>query len=84
MPLPYAESADDYSNTNIQMQETDTAATKIDVEQELLDNCLDKVSELSQPQITFTSDLDNLYRIEKFDALSKDLNLLKYIHLAVR
>lgn len=74
----------DYSNTNIQMQETDTAATKIDVEQELLDNCLDKVSELSQPQITFTSDLDNLYRIEKFDALSKDLNLLKYIHLAVR
>lgn len=74
----------DYSNTNIQMQETDTAATKIDVEQELLDDCLDKVSELSQPQITFTSDLDNLYRIEKFDTLSKDLNLLKYIHLAVR
>ena len=74
----------DYSNTNIQMQETDTAATKIDVEQELLDDCLDKVSELSQPQITFTSDLDNLYRIEKFDTLGKDLNLLRYIHLAVR
>lgn len=66
------------------MQETDTAATKIEVEQELLDDCLDKVSELSQPQISFTTETDNLYRIEAFDALSKDLKLLSYIHLAVR
>lgn len=74
----------DYSNTNIAMQETDTALSRIDVEQELLDDCLDKVSELSQPQITFSSDLDNLYRIEVFKDLRKDLKLLNYIHLGIR
>ena len=74
----------DYSNTNIQIQETDTAVTKIGIEQELLDDCLDKVSELSQPQITFTSELDNLYRIDAFKDLRKDLKLLNYIHLGVR
>lgn len=74
----------DYSNTNIALQETDTAATKVELEQELLDDCIDKVSELSQPQITFSSDMDNLYRIDAFKDLRKDLKLLNYIHLAIR
>lgn len=74
----------DYGNSNIQLQETDTAMSAIDVEQELLDDCIDKVSELSQPQFSFSSDLDNLYRIDAFKDYVGQLQLLNYIHLAVR
>ena len=74
----------DYTNSNIAMQETDTAVTRVELEQDLLEDCIDKVSELSQPQISFTTELDNLYRIEAFKNLRKDLKLLNYIHLAVR
>lgn len=74
----------DYTNTNISMQITDTALSRIDLEQDLLDDCLDKISELSQPQVSFSSDMDNLYRIEAFKNFRKDLKLLNYIHLAIR
>ena len=56
----------DYTNSNIAIQETDTAETVVQLEQDLLDDCIDKISELSQPQISFSSEVDNLYRIEKF------------------
>ena len=74
----------DYQNTNIAMQWTDTARSRVLVEQDLLDDCIDKVSEISQPQISFSSEVDNLYRIEEFKNLRKDLKLLNYIHLGVR
>lgn len=74
----------DYTNSNIGIQTTDDELSAIDKQQDLLDDCLDKISELCQPQISFTTNLENLYRIPEFENIRRDLKLMNYIHLGFR
>ena len=74
----------DYSNTNILTTSIDTTLTKIDVEKELYEDALDKVSELCQPQYKFTVSLDNLLRLDEFKEWVDELQLLHYIRLGTR
>ena len=74
----------DYQNENIVSVSTNTVQDKIDVEKELYDDCINKLSEVSQPQITFTTNMDNLLRLPEFDAWVDDFSLLKYIRLGIK
>lgn len=73
----------DYQNTNIGIQTTDDVVSKIDVEQQLLDDSLQKMSELCRPQIKFATSLDNLYRLKEFEKMATSVELLNYIYLEV-
>ena len=74
----------DYQNENIVSVSTNTVQDKIDVEKELYDDCVKKLSEVSQPQITFTTNMDNLLRLPEFAAWNDDFVLLKYIRLGIK
>lgn len=74
----------DYQNENIVSISTNTVQDKIDVEKELYDDCVKKLSEVSQPQITFTTNMDNLLRLPEFAAWNDDFVLLKYIRLGIK
>lgn len=74
----------DYQNENIVSVSTNTVQDKIDVEKELYDDCVKKLSEVSQPQITFTTNMDNLLRLSEFAAWNDDFVLLKYIRLGIK
>lgn len=74
----------DYQNENIVSVSTNTVQDKIDVEKELYDDCVKKLSEVSQPQITFTTNMDNLLRLPEFVAWNDDFVLLKYIRLGIK
>ena len=74
----------DYTNSNIFKTSLDTAETKIDREKELFDDSVSKLSEVSQPQYSFTVDLDNLLRIPEFQNWIPDLRLYKFIRLGIR
>jgi hypothetical protein len=74
----------DYQNENIVSVSTNTVQDKIDVEKELYDDCVKKLSEVSQPQITFTTNMDNLLRLPEFAAWNDDFVLLKYVRLGIK
>lgn len=74
----------DYQNGNIVSVSTNTVQDKIDVEKELYNDCVKKLSEVSQPQITFTTNMDNLLRLPEFAAWNDDFILLKYIRLGIK
>jgi hypothetical protein len=74
----------DYTNSNILTTTLDNVYTTIDREKELLDDARDKLSEVSQPQFTFSVDLDNLLRIPEFEAWTDDFQLLSFIRVGIR
>lgn len=74
----------DYQNKNILSTSVDTTITIIDREKELYDDCISKISELCEPQFTFTTDVDNLLRIKEFQEWAGDFKLLRYIRLGIR
>lgn len=74
----------DYQNTNILSTSVDTTVTKIDREKELYDDSVNKLSEVCEPQFTFSVSLDNLLRIEEFKEWEPDCKLLRFIRLGIR
>ena len=74
----------DYQNDNIKPTSVDTASTQIDIAKELFDDCVSKLSELAQPQISFSTAMDNLLNLEEFQAWHDDFQLLNFIHLGIR
>ena len=74
----------DYTNNNILTTSIDTVNTTIDHEIELYNDALEKLSEVAQPQYSFTVSLDNLLRIPMFSGWVEDLRLLRFIRLGIR
>ena len=74
----------DYQNTNILSTSLTTTRTKIDCELELYEDSVSKLSEVSQPQYTFSVQTDNLFRIPEFECWTGQIDLLKFIRLGVR
>lgn len=73
-----------YTNSNIFTTDLDTAETTIDREMELYNDAVEKLSEVSQPQFSFSVSLDNLLRIPEFADWVKDFKLLNYFRLGVQ
>ena len=74
----------DYTNSNILSTSVDSVTDKLIREQELYDDAVQKLSEVSQPQYTFNVELDNLLRIPEFQGWVEDLRLMRFIRLGVR
>lgn len=73
-----------YTNSNIVTTSVDTALTRIDVQETLYQDGLDKLSEVSQPQYSFETDMDNLLSLEEFKDWKSDLVLGNFIRLGIR
>lgn len=74
----------DYQNTNILSTSLTTTRTEIDCELELYEDSVSKLSEVSQPQYTFSVQTDNLFRIPEFECWAGQIDLLKFIRLGIR
>lgn len=74
----------DYTNSNILTTSVDTAITTIDMERELYEDAISKLSELSQPQYRFSVDLDNLLNIPEFEGWQEKFKLLNFFRLGIR
>ena len=74
----------DYQNENIMSTSVDTTVSIIDREKELFDDSTNKLIEVSQPQFTFHTQLDNLLRLKEFELWADDLELLNFIRLGIR
>lgn len=80
----------DYTNENILTTSLNTTSTVtsletiIQKEKELLDDAKEKLSEISQPQITFSVTMDNIMQIPEFEELREDCSLLRFIRLGIR
>jgi len=74
----------DYTNNNILTTSIDTLTTTINHELELYNDAVNKISEVAQPQYSFTVTLDNLLRIPAFEGWVEDLRLLRFIRLGIR
>lgn len=74
----------DYQNSNILTTSIDTAVSTIDKEKELYDDCVSKLSEVCQPQMTFSVELDNLLNLDEFKRWEEDFTLLRFIRLGIR
>lgn len=74
----------DYTNSNILTTSFDTTITKIDVERELYNDAVSKLSEVSRPQYRFSVNLDNLLNIPEFSGWKEHFNLLNFFRLGIR
>lgn len=80
----------DYTNENILTTSLNTTSTLtstetiIQKEKELYDDAVEKLSEISQPQITFSVSMDNIMQIKEFERLREDCSLLRFIRLGIR
>ena len=74
----------DYTNNNILTTSVDTTITTIEMERELYDDAVSKLSEVSQPQYRFSVDLDNLLNIPEFEGWKERFQLLNFFRLGIR
>ena len=80
----------DYTNENILTTSLNTTSTItstetiIQKEKELYEDAVEKLSEISQPQINFSVGMDNIMQIKEFEGLREDCSLLRFIRLGVR
>ena len=74
----------DYTNNNLFTTSIDTAVTTVDHALELLYDAQSKLSEASQPQMTFQISLDNFLNIPEFSRWKQDFELLNFMRVGIR
>lgn len=74
----------DYTNSNILVTSLDTTSDRVDIAKELYDDSTSKLSEVCQPQYSFTTEMDNLLVLPEFHDWKDDFKLLNYIWLGIR
>lgn len=73
----------DYTNENILITSLDDFNKQIEIEQELYDDAVAQLEELSVPQYSFSCELDNLLDIEEFKEWKDDFKVGNFITLEV-
>lgn len=73
-----------YTNSNIVSTSIDSTLDTIKVQETLYQDAIDKISELSQPQYTFTTLMDNLLRLEEFKCWRSSFVLGNFVRLGIR
>ncbi|MCH5257268.1 MAG: tail fiber domain-containing protein [Lachnospiraceae bacterium] len=71
----------DYSNENILITNLDDAVSEIDAQEELYQAAVGKLYEISQPQYSLNTELDNLYSLDEFKSYQKPFNVGNFIRV---
>lgn len=74
----------DYTNSNILATSLDTVVSTVDRAEELYNDAMEKLSEVSHPQYNFEVEMDNLLRIPEFQGWVGDFKLFHFIRLGIR
>ena len=74
----------DYTNTNILTTSIDDTVTSFDDRLELYEDAVSKLSEVSQPQYSFSVDMDNFFDIPEFESWKDKFKLLRFMRVALR
>lgn len=74
----------DYTNSNIITTSLTDSVNIVDIQEELYEDAVRKLTEISQPQYKFTCDLENLLELEEFYGWSDELKMLNFIHVGIR
>lgn len=70
-----------YSNENIVVTSLDDILTKIDIAEELYKDSYNNLAIVSQPQYSFKTTIDNLFALEEFVPLHKDMDIGNFVRL---
>lgn len=70
-----------YSNENIVVTSLDDILTKIDIAEELYQDAHNNLAVVSQPQYSFKTTIDNLFALEEFFPLHKDMDIGNFVRL---
>lgn len=70
-----------YSNENIVVTSLDDILTKIDIAEELYQDAHNNLAVVSQPQYSFKTTIDNLFALEEFVPLHKDMDIGNFVRL---
>lgn len=71
----------DYSNEYILTTSLDTVVTAVDVQEELYQAAQKELEQLSQPQYSFRTELDNLYALEEFKSYREPFDVGNFIRV---
>lgn len=69
----------DYNNSNILTTNPDDIVTSIDAQEELYQAAVEELYKLSQPQYSFSTDMENLYALEEFQCYHDDFEVGNFI-----
>lgn len=69
----------DYNNPNILITNLDDIVTTVDAQEELYQDATEELYKLSQPQYSFSTDMDNLYALEEFKCYHDDFEVGNFI-----
>lgn len=74
----------DYTNNNIFITTSDDTISMLDIQKELYDDAVSKLSEVSQPQYTFSVTSDNFLDIPEFSSWKENFELLRFMRVGIR
>lgn len=69
----------DYNNPNILTTNLDDILTSIDAQEELYQAASEELYKMSQPQYSFSTDIENLYALEEFQCYHDDFEVGNFI-----
>ena len=69
----------EYSNENIITTNLNDAVSTVDIQEDLYQCALEELDTISQPQYSFSTELDNLYAIEEFKEYREPFNVGNFI-----
>lgn len=69
----------DYNNSNILTTNLDDILTSIDAQEELYQAASEELYKMSQPQYSFSTDIENLYALEEFQCYHDDFEVGNFI-----
>lgn len=70
---------EDYDNSNILITNLDDIVTTVDAQDELYQSATEELFKLSQPQYSFSTEMDNLYSLEEFQAYHEHFDIGNFI-----
>ena len=74
---------DEYTNDNILITSLDDIVTTIDAQEELYQSAIEKLYEISQPQYSFHTELDNIYALDEFQYYQKPFEVGNFIRVGL-
>lgn len=70
---------EDYNNSNILVTNLDDIVTAVDAQEELYQTAMEELYKLSQPQYSFSTELDNLYSLDEFQSFHEPFDVGNFI-----
>lgn len=72
-----------YNNEHILTTSLDNTVSTVDKQEELYQNASEELYKISQPQYSFTTQLDNLYALDEFKAYQKPFDVGNFIRVGL-